>query len=526
MKHIKLLMTIALVSVYMISEAQVGSYFTKFRPSKKWSVGLQISPTGVNGDADDIKIAWAFGGHVKYSVSQTFGLKLSGNIGTLRGGRAEQDVSGNRNDGRNGATTVSDQSSSDGNKFNTGNQAPSEDSYIFTNNFRDLNVTTVFTLGNLSFLRPLRKLQLFTIFGFGTIWSDVQGEFEDSKDANSYYSSWGDEFFEPVTDASGAITNAKTRFKGRNFTLPFGVGVKRDFGRFLDLGVEWKSHYTRGDALDGFSFPVWRNRYADFYHLLSFQASIKLGAKGEKEHYDWLNPLETIYKDLDSLKILGEKIELVTEDDDEDGVPNYFDKEPGSKTDKVYGNGVAIDIDDDGIPDFEDDEPFSEKGATVNGAGVMIDIDKDGIPDYRDEEKSTPVGALVDGNGKEVKVRASGGSCCDCEDVVLPAVIFDAGSSRIKPEFYSSLYAVASKMKQCPDLMIVASGYSTGKSGEQLSFKRATAIIQHLNSNYGIDQSRVGIDYSTFGGSMEFKGRRIDLRKGSGGSVTPPHPGM
>jgi outer membrane protein OmpA-like peptidoglycan-associated protein len=524
MRRIKLLTTSILVLAFVSSQAQVGSYFTKFRPSKKWSVGLQLSPTALNGDADDIKISWSFGGHVKYSASQTFGLKLSGNIGTLRGGRAEQDVSGNRNDGRNGATTIV--SAKDGNSFNSGNQAPTEDSYVFTNNFRDLNLTTVFTLGNISFLRPLRKVQLYTLFGFGAVWSNVEGQFENSADAKRYYNGWGDEFFEPEYDANNEIVNAYSYYEGRNFTLPFGIGAKRNFGRWLDLGVEWKSHYTRGDALDGFSFPVWRNRYADFYHLLSFQASIKLGAKGQKEHYDWLNPVETIYNDLDSLKELGEKIELVLEDDDEDGVPNYFDQEKNSETTKVYGNGVAIDIDDDGIPDYKDDEPFSEKGATVNANGVMIDQDKDGIPDYRDEEPSTPVGALVDGTGREVKVSAMGGACCDCEDVVLPAVIFDAGSSRLKPEFYSTLYAVATKMKQCPELTIVASGYATGKSGEQLAYKRAQAIIEHLNMNYGIDASRVGIDYTTFEGSVEYKGRRIDLRKGSGESVTPPHPGM
>ena len=40
---------------------------------------------------------------------------------------------------------------------------------------------------------------------------------------------------------------------GRNFTLPFGFGVKRNFGKKLDVGLEWKTRWTRSDALDGFS---------------------------------------------------------------------------------------------------------------------------------------------------------------------------------------------------------------------------------------------------------------------------------
>jgi len=65
-------------------------------------------------------------------------------------------------------------------------------------------------------------------------------------------------------------------------------------------------------------------------------------------------------------------------------------------------------------------------------------------------------------------------------------------------------------MKQCPGLSISATGYTTSKSGEQLAWKRSNAIIDHLETNYGVERSRVSVGYSNSGG-VEYSTRRIDL---------------
>lgn len=144
----------------------------------------------------------------------------------------------------------------------------------------------------------------------------------------------------------------------------------------------------------------------------------------------------------------------------------------------------------------------------------MIDVDNDGVPDYRDEDTKSQSGTLVNPR-KGSSVKVGGGACCDCEDVVLPSVVFDNGSSRIKPEFYGSLYSVAEKMKACPDLKILASGYAVrSKSGSQLAFKRAKAIIDYLNANYNIPRDRFSMD--TEGSApdgVDYSNRRIDLFK-------------
>lgn len=503
MKNLKFFLLGLTLLAFTGSQAQMGQYFSKYEPSKRWSVGLQLSPTALNGDADDIGIGMSGGLHVKYSFGQSFGLKLSGNIGVLKGGREEHNLSQN---GDGSAVDIDDVLF----VYNI----PTEDGYNYKNNFKDLDITAVYTLGNISFLRPLRKVQMFTFFGFGSIWSNVEGTVADKAEAQSYYSQWGSKYLVGL-DANGdettnvaSIETAKTEYVGRNFTLPFGFGVKRNFGKKLDVGLEWKTRWTRSDALDGFSFPIWRNRFTDFYHTLGLQASLKIGGQEDEEsHYDWLNPMETMYADMDSMIKITEDLKELTLDDDGDGVGNFFDKENDTDCDKVYADGRAMDSDGDGVNDCKDVQPFSICPDEVDENGRSLDTDGDGVPNCMDQEPNSAADALVNANGSAVNV---GGACCDCSNVSLPTIIFDNNSSRISPASYGVLYAVAEKMKSCPTLKVSATGYTTSKAGEQMAYKRSNAIIDHLEANYGIERSRINTEYTT-GSGVEYSSRRIDL---------------
>jgi outer membrane protein OmpA-like peptidoglycan-associated protein len=245
--------------------------------------------------------------------------------------------------------------------------------------------------------------------------------------------------------------------------------------------------------------------------MLGVQASIKLGAKGENEHYDWLNPMETLYADMDSMKKITNDLKTLIEDEDGDGVGDFFDTEDNTDCDKVYANGKAMDSDNDGLNDCKDLQPFSICD-DVDANGVVKDDDNDGVPNCIDEEPTSPAGQLVDVRGKAVDMNQGGGNnaCCDCSNVTLPTLIFDNGSSKISPSSYGVLYSVAEKMKQCPGLSISATGYTTSKSGEQLAWKRSNAVIDHLEANYGIERSRVSTGYAT-GSGVEYSTRRIEL---------------
>ena len=78
MKKFKIFLFLLTMLSFEMANAQIGSYFDKFRPAKRWSAGIQVSPTTFHGDADDTKMGFSFGGHIKYSVSQSFALKFAG----------------------------------------------------------------------------------------------------------------------------------------------------------------------------------------------------------------------------------------------------------------------------------------------------------------------------------------------------------------------------------------------------------------------------------------------------------------
>ena len=40
-------------------------------------------------------------------------------------------------------------------------------------------------------------------------------------------------------------------------------------------------------------------------------------------------------------------------------------------------------------------------------------------------------------------------------------------------------------MRSCPGLTLNSIGYTTSKTGEQIANKRSTAIVDHLEANYG-----------------------------------------
>lgn len=493
MKNLKSILSLVLLCSTIAAQAQIGNYFDRFKDARKWSAGVQLSGTGMHGDADVLRMGFAGGVHVKYSIAQSFGLRLSANLGTLNGSRDDDDplIGPNETTNRVGQ--------------------PVGDSYTVTNNFKDISLSTVYTLGNISFLRPLRKVQLFIFLGAGISMSDAEGSFDDPADASEYYNNDEARYSRVDSNADGSINNIYTEYKGNDLIIPFGIGFKYQLNRSLDLGVQYRMTLSRSDLIDAFSYDVWNNRTKDYYSLLSLQLSYKFGGKDKEHHNDWLNPVESIYKTLDTLIEIGEKVEQLLLDDDEDGVANYYDKEPDSEPGAISTpKGVMLDLDGDSIPDHRDDQPYSEKGSTVDDRGVMIDRDVDGVPDYRDEETNTPAGAMVDRQGREINI-----GCCNCDEVVLPAIVFESGSSKISPEFYGALYSVAEKMRSCPDLNVDAIGYAVGsKSASQLAERRINAIIEYLNGQYGIPRDRFITNSNGKAASgMEFSTRRIDLMK-------------
>ena len=447
----KSLKALILISVTLLSvniHAQ-SDYFSKIKPAKKLSVGLNFGLTNSFTDAPQENSGNSFGLGVKYSVSHTVGIRASFNSGTLAGNRSDE-------------VGLAD--------------------FSFENSFSTIDLSAVFTLGNVSFLRSARNLQYFATIGLGSMSNDATGKYNDPSLNSSY-------------DESVVF-------------VPIGFGLKYNLNENFDIGLNTQFNFTSSDDIDAFNYIVSANKSSDYFNQTGITLSYKFGTdKSQTSHLDWINPVETIYNDIDSI---NKSLKTLMADSDGDGVGDYFDKDNETPDGvKTYGDGTAVDTDGDGVPDSKDKEVFSLV-TDVDADGVAKDDDGDGIPNAIDAEPNSPAGAMVDSKGKAFEIKEY--SAYDCDNVTLPTIMFDNGSSKISSSSFDALYTLAEKMRMCPSLNVTATGYTRSKSGERLAWKRANSIIDHLEANYGIERGRVSVDY-TADNDVDYASKRIDFTK-------------
>lgn len=460
MKSFKFIMLgIALIG-YSSANAQ-GDYFSRIKPAKKFSVGANFGLTHSFTDAPTENSSTAFGLNVKYSVSHTLGLRASYSMGTLVGDRSDTKKSVGLN------------------------------SFSFENNFSAVDLSAVFSLGNISFLRPARNLQYFATLGLGYLFNDAVGKLSNPAD---------------IFSTPNLATDNK--YSESEIFVPVGLGLKYNLNEKLDLGLSTQFNFTSNDKIDAFDYSTNTNKSVDYFVVTGLSLSYKFGTdKNQSSHVDWINPVESIYSEIDSI---NNSLKNLMADTDGDGVGDYFDKDNETPEGvKTYGDGTAVDTDNDGVPDSQDKEIFSLV-TDVDENGVAKDDDGDGIPNEIDAEPNSAAGAMVDSKGKAFEIKEY--SSYDCDNVTLPTIIFDNGSAKISASSYGVLYTLAEKLRMCPSLSITATGYTRSKSGERLAWKRANAIIDHLEANYGIERSRISTDYSSEY-DVEYASRRIDFSK-------------
>ncbi|MBL6730193.1 MAG: outer membrane beta-barrel protein [Bacteroidia bacterium] len=447
----KSLKVIAMVCVTLLSvnvHAQ-GDYFSKIKPAKKLSVGLNFGLTNSYTDAPQENSGNSFGLGFKYSVSHSIGIRASFNSGTIAGDRSEETTN---------------------------------DDFSFKNSFSTIDLSAVFTLGNVSFLRSARNLQYFATIGLGSMSNDATGKNNDPSLNSSY-------------DESEVF-------------VPIGFGLKYNLNDNFDIGLNTQFNFTTSDNIDAFNYDVFANKANDYFTQTGITLSYKFGTdKSQTSHLDWINPVESIYNDIDSI---NKNLKTLMADSDGDGVGDYFDKDNETPDGvKTYGDGTSVDTDGDGVPDSNDKEIFSLV-TDVDADGVAKDDDGDGVPNELDADNNTAPGALVDAKGNAIELKEF--SAYDCDNMTLPTIMFDNGSSRISSSSYASLYTLAEKMRMCPSLSVTATGYTRSKSGERLAMKRANSIIDHLEANYGVERGRISLDY-TADTDVDYASKRIDFTK-------------
>jgi outer membrane protein OmpA-like peptidoglycan-associated protein len=94
--------------------------------------------------------------------------------------------------------------------------------------------------------------------------------------------------------------------------------------------------------------------------------------------------------------------------------------------------------------------------------------------------------------------KPTGGS--SIADWFLPMIHFDFGSPAIRQAEIGNLYNVATVMKNNPGIKVVVSGYtdkvSDEASNQALSYRRAQNAIDYLVKKFGIDRSRLVLNYA------------------------------
>jgi len=281
------------------------------------------------------------------------------------------------------------------------------------------------------------------------------------------------------------------------------MGVARKLGKRVNLGLEHQVMVSDNDYLDGIKFRTSEDQTnnADLSHYTNLRLGINLGNFDKvTEPLYWLNPIDGVMNDIAGLK---QRPELDLSDEDEDGVIDMLDQqldsEPGCDVDT---RGITLDSDGDGIVDCKDCEPFSPPGYEVSECG------KADVPTECCMDEST-VRNIVKDEARSFKTvntttttpRSTTNTIIKsgCGDWYLPMIHYDLAKSNIKPEYTSHMHHIATVMKKCPELCVVAHGHTDNRNNNdyntKLSFERASNAANYLVTEYGIDRSRIKVMY-------------------------------
>ncbi len=524
------------------------------KPRDKWEVGLAVGPLLVSGDIKTGLGRWSHAGefnwkagiglHVRKSFGYLFSVRLSGMMGTTWG-QNWQSTNGWSVSSVNNSSHKPNQSLT-GNayydQFNDGDGSTpnyvSPDSgngyYIYYNyktKIRELCLSGIVNLHNIRFHKRETGLNLYGIFGIGGFayrtWQDqldadgneydyapamavTNGLIENRNDLiDILYNDIYDGTFESQAERH---FDDYTPFGNFSFkpTAHLGVGTAIKITRLINISLESKVTYTNDDLLDGQRWQEWGalTRDYDTYVWTGVGVNVNLGAKNSVEPLWWMNPLDYSYEELNEAPCCDTLDIPDFEDDDNDGVPNAWDEEPDSREGcPVDTKGRMLDSDRDGVLDCDDKCPHSRAVTLFGTGGQYKEID---LPNAVDEFGCLPalgckdipdlcdcVKACVPPPRPPIGNPGPPPSCMD--NSPLPSILFDLNRYGVRPEFEGQLASVADWLRRNPTDNICVIGHTDARSGsaynDVLSYKRANEVINQLVAKYGIDRSRLILQY-------------------------------
>ena len=325
-------------------------------------------------------------------------------------------------------------------------------------------------------------------------------------------------------DGTSTHLNPETNESWTNHSLATaGLEWRWRFAEYWDLKVGTQAVFFMGDNVDGSqtlestepnirdAHPAYFRNVANDDALLYTSVGVNWYFGGKKVKGNdviiYTNPFTEIERRLDALE---DNVDNLMADGDNDGVSDYFDKEPETPEGYIVdGGGTTLDLDKDGIPDEIDDDPFSTKGEEVDANGREYDDDTDGVPNGRDLEPGTPNGTLVNFQGVTIP---GGGSAND--SYFLPSVYFDFNKSLLTKANYQRMAVVANYMNANPDVKVDVVGNTdpvgTESYNQNLGERRAKAVVKAMVNDFDIDESRLN---AVSNGEAELISKRNDINR-------------
>lgn len=522
-----------------------GKYNFPAKPRDKWELGLNVGALLVSGDIKTGLGKWSASGnfapkagiglHVRKSFGYVMSLRVSAMMGTTWGqnwqstyGWAQSSI----------GAAPPNRALSGSALYDPYNDGPTPDYidrannnyinpvfYNYQTRIREIAISGVANIHNIRFHKQQTGLDLYGIFGIGGFaYRTMMDQLDADNNVYDYAIGLADPatqtFYEGRSDMLEALDDLRdgtfesqaerhfddfTPFDNFSFkpTAHIGVGVAFKLSRVVNLGLETKVTYTNDDLLDGQRWQEWGalTRDYDTYTYTAVNLNFNLGGKNSVEPLWWMNPLDYSYEEI--ANECCDELNLPDfSDDDNDGVPNAWDKEPDSREDcPVDTHGRMLDSDRDGVLDCDDECPHS---AAHDFAGNKLDL-----PNVVDEK-----GCYTD------KIDCSLiENFCDCVKTCeppvkyypppprpmpicsanLPNILFDLNKYSVKEQFASSLRSAADWLNANPSFDLCVVGHTDVRGGngynDVLSWKRANEVVNKLVSEYGADRSRLKVQY-------------------------------
>ena len=266
----------------------------------------------------------------------------------------------------------------------------------------------------------------------------------------------------------------------------YGVRANYKVNKKLSLNIDYT---VRNGLTDKWDASIMNTQYvADNFTFLSLGMAYKIGRQINES--DWQSPIDGLRDDVTTLFV---KIDGFTDDADNDGVSDAFDKSPNTPLGvAVDGSGNALDVDMDNVPDYRDADPFSNRGVLVDENGIELDDDKDGVPNSKDLESNTPVGTMINQFGINISnttFNNSGGL------TYFPSIYFNSGSAVVGSSNENRIATMALLLRNNKDINLNVIGHTDNvgntKFNRELGLKRAHEVINYLVSYYKIDADRL-----------------------------------